>query len=173
MIILIDGIPGSGKSELAESLVMDISDPEHRYYLATMIAYDEQGMERIGKHRNLREGKSFKTIELPYGVNGAVDMMEDSKHSTVLLECIANLVGNEIHENRSRQNKEPEVLAREVFEDIKILGKQVLNLIIVTNHFDDKEDYDDDTRNYIKAISSLNELLYEYADRVEVITGEK
>ena len=46
MLILVSGGSASGKSEFAESLVLQ-SGCDRRYYLATMIPYDEECRRRI------------------------------------------------------------------------------------------------------------------------------
>ena len=50
MLILVSGGSASGKSEFAESLVLQ-SGCDRRYYLATMIPYDEECRRRISRHR--------------------------------------------------------------------------------------------------------------------------
>ncbi|WP_029231688.1 bifunctional adenosylcobinamide kinase/adenosylcobinamide-phosphate guanylyltransferase [Butyrivibrio sp. VCB2006] len=98
MIYLIIGTQNSGKSALAEELSVSTGD-EHRIYLATMKVYDEDGLKRIEKHRKQREGKGFFTIEKEYGIAEVLDEIESPKATTVLLECVSNLVGNEMYEN--------------------------------------------------------------------------
>ena len=69
MLILVSGGSASGKSEFAESLVLQ-SGCDRRYYLATMIPYDEECRRRISRHRKMRAAKGFKTIEVPVGLFG-------------------------------------------------------------------------------------------------------
>ena len=69
MTVLIIGHPDSGKSELAERMVTEISAPGERIYLATMIPYGEDGAARVEKHRKMREGKGFTTIEAPFDIS--------------------------------------------------------------------------------------------------------
>ena len=63
MVILVIGGSGSGKSERAESLVLELG--EKRIYLATMIASGEEGKQRVDRHKKLREGKglSWENLE--------------------------------------------------------------------------------------------------------------
>ena len=69
MLILVSGGSASGKSEFAESLVLQ-SGCDRRYYLATMIPYDEECRRRISRHRKMRAAKGFETIEVPVGLCG-------------------------------------------------------------------------------------------------------
>ena len=66
MFTLVIGGAASGKSEYAESLLLGRPGP--RYYLATMEpAADGECRARIERHRALRAGKGFATIEREIG----------------------------------------------------------------------------------------------------------
>ncbi len=67
MITLVTGGSGSGKSEYAEGLILD-SSCSRRFYVATMIAYGKEGRDKVERHRMLRQGKGFITIEKPRDV---------------------------------------------------------------------------------------------------------
>ncbi len=172
MITLVIGTPDSGKSALAEELVLK-SGIEPRYYLATMKVIDEAGAERVEKHLKQREGKGFITIERSVDILSAAEEMEDPAHAAVLLECVSNLVGNEMHDASDRAEmcrqgpQSEEQFADAVAEDIRILGSKVRNLVIVTNEYDrDGSGYDEDTRLYVRLLDLVNVRLTGYADRV-------
>lgn len=182
MITLIIGTPDSGKSALAEKLAVeqakanDISRPKNQsrlIYLATMIAYDEAGRKRIEKHRKQREGKGFITIEK------AMEIFDDSElfqtEDTVLLECITNLVGNEMYENTEKYlgpseknilRIDGEAVSDKIAKDIEELSLVVRNLVIVSNRFSDQEmaSYDDETRKYMETVNRVNGRLALLAD---------
>lgn len=101
MITLVTGGPDSGKSLRAEDIAVRTGD-ERLYYLATMKVFGDDGIARIKKHRAQREGKGFITIELQIRADKALDMMDEPEKCCVLLECIANLVGNEMHDDPDR-----------------------------------------------------------------------
>ena len=163
MTTLIIGTGGSGKSAFAEDLAVKTRDPV-RYYLATMQVTDAAGMERVRKHRRLREGKGFITIERTYDITGAFSQMRHAAESTVLLECMANLVGNEMHRAGCLSR---ERFADAVMSDIRYLAERVSNLIIVTDEYrKDGEGYDASTRLYVRLLDLVNERLLEYADVV-------
>ena len=67
MIYLVIGTQNSGKSELAEKLSLETGD-SNRFYIATMKIYDEAGLQRVEKHRKMRDGKGFITIEQEYNI---------------------------------------------------------------------------------------------------------
>ena len=68
MTILIIGFPNSGKSALAEQMAMEMSEAENRIYLATMIPFGNDGKERVKRHRSMRAGKGFLTVEAPFDI---------------------------------------------------------------------------------------------------------
>ena len=67
MFHLITGGSGSGKSEYAEQKLMEYASHskrnKKRYYIATMIPFGKETEEKIARHRKLRAGKGFETIE--------------------------------------------------------------------------------------------------------------
>lgn len=69
MFVLIIGTPDSGKSERAERLISDLAGDYPKFYIATMIPYGEEGKSRVEKHRAMREGKGFETIECPNNIH--------------------------------------------------------------------------------------------------------
>ncbi len=93
MIHLVTGGSGSGKSEYGEGLILDIPDGE-RFYIATMESSGREAERRIARHRKLREGKGFFTIERPRDLGGLILPGEGRKN--VLLECVSNLAANEM-----------------------------------------------------------------------------
>ena len=163
MIILVTGTHNSGKSALAEELAIGTQDPV-RYYLATMEVLDDAGRKRVLKHRRLREGKGFLTIERTCDVTNALSDMKDAARSVVLLECMANLVGNEMHREASLEERS---FVSRILGDVQFLAAHVHNLIVVTNAYEkDAEGYDDETRTYVRLLDLVNEKLMEYADAV-------
>ena len=88
-------VSASGKSEFAESLVLQ-SGCDRRYYLATMIPYDEECRRRIARHRKMRAAKGFETIEVPVGLRGIPFPSALKEGRCALLECMSNLAANEI-----------------------------------------------------------------------------
>jgi adenosylcobinamide kinase/adenosylcobinamide-phosphate guanylyltransferase len=188
MIYLVIGTQNSGKSELAEKQAMETGDIS-RIYLATMKVYDEAGRERVEKHRRQREGKGFVTIEQEMNILEAVEKIEQPEKSTVLLECVSNLVGNELYENpvwkesllnnlddieSLELNKQKERFADSIAGDIKKLAGCVNNFIIVTNEYEtDGEGYDASTRLYVLLLNMVNERITEFSDEIYDLRKER
>ncbi len=158
MITLILGENGSGKSVYAESIACFTNDP--RYYIATMIPYGAEGIERIEKHSRQREGMGFQTLELSYSVGDA----PVSPDATVLLEDGSNLLANQIF----ARGGSVEV----VLSDILALESRCRRLIVVSIIGLDLARYVGDTRAYIESLDRLNAALFERAENVvELIDG--
>ena len=173
MFILLTGGSGSGKSACAEDYALRLSGGKKRYYIATMQIYDEEGAERVRRHREQRADKGFITIEQPVSVAEALKKMNRSeeKSCTALLECVSNLVANEMFSEDGIRS--PEEVRNKVMGDIRRLGENLENLIIVTNNvFEAECDWEDDTREYMSALGEINRELASMADEVaEVVVG--
>lgn len=180
MITLIIGEPHSGKSALAEQLAMEAvhQNSGAAYYLATMEVLGKEAMERVKKHRALRAGKGFVTIEKTVHVSDALALIRQPETATVLLECVSNLVGNEMHGSPEKMElaaSDPACFADAIADDILKLAV-VSNLILVTNDFANEGDFDEETRCYVRLCDAVNERLRARADRVEdvrTLSGKK
>ena len=91
MLVVVTGGSGSGKSAFAEDRVLSFGE-SRRIYIATMQAFDEESHRRIRRHRRMRSGKGFETIERCT----ELDELILPKNCVVLLECMSNLVANEM-----------------------------------------------------------------------------
>lgn len=164
MLIVIYGGSGSGKSEYAEHICVTLNKSQ-LYYIATMQPFDEESLLKIDRHRQMRSEKAFETIECYTNIK----TIEIKPKGTVLLECMSNLVANEMFSENGANV--------ETFETIKCgitsLTKQAENLIIVTNNvFDDGVEYDSDTKIYLETLAKVNQFICSIADKVvEVVHG--
>ena len=94
MTVLILGGSASGKSKIAEETICSFCEGQ-KYYIATMkVGNDEENIERVAKHREQRKEKNFVTIECPNNRDNALKEMSAKKNA--LLECVSNLVANEM-----------------------------------------------------------------------------
>ena len=175
MTIFISGTQNSGKSLLAEKLATQTGD-SIRLYLATMKLCDEEGIKRVEKHRKQREGKGFITVEKQTRITEIISDLKRPEDTTVLLECVSNLVGNEMRDVTKRAElvtgDKPDLgkFADEVAEDINKLSKAVHNLIIVTNEYPAQDEgYDDETRLYVRLLSMVNSRIRAFVDVVREI----
>lgn len=202
MITLITGGSGSGKSAYAEKYICHASNEKgfkEKYYIATMQVFDEEGQRKIDRHRRLRAGKGFITIEQPRDIQDAVSKLQSENclktGRLALLECMSNLVANEMFppvdasdtkeaggkkealdepdNMRDYENTLISLVSKKVLKDVSILSENVAELVIVTNNvFEDGVCYDESTMNYIKAMGIVNRGLAAMAESVvEVVVG--
>ena len=171
MVVLIIGVPDSGKSRMAEDRAMELAAGAHKYYIATMIPFGQEGKERVAKHRKQRQGKGFETIECPANLGNEVEDIKDIEGATCLLECMSNLVGNEMHGEVSYSEEE---LVEHIAEDTGKLCNRAQNVVIVSNSFPlEGEGYDEDTRNYVRAMELVNKELKKLSDETyEFVDGK-
>ena len=118
------------------------------YYIATMKPFGEEGKRRVERHRRLRSGKGFFTIE--HYVN-------------------LNLTANEMFEPEGAGEHTPE----EIMDGIRQIRSSSRHLIVVTNDiFSDGITYDKTTEQYQRYLGRVNRELAREADEVmEVVCG--
>ena len=97
-LLLVIGGAASGKSEYAEKLAIRTTREERGsrlWYLATMHRdpQDPETILRIEKHRRMRDGKGFRTVECERDLAGIREMFHAG--DVILLEDLSNLLANE------------------------------------------------------------------------------
>lgn len=188
MITLVTGGSGSGKSAYAEDVAVSAEGTE-KYYIATMQIYDAEGERKVERHRKLRAGKGFTTVESPRNVGQVVfptfwkektvckdcqepkPIQKKQEQRTALLECMSNLVANEMFSTDGM--REEDAVVTKVVQDMELLATKLDHLVIVTNNvFEDGIPYDEGTMAYLRALGRINTVLAKRADRVvEVVVG--
>lgn len=181
MLQLITGGSGSGKSSYAEEQVLqpvkerilqssgrELSKNLPCIYLATMKPCGEEALKKIERHRRLRAGKGFETIECYQ----EPDKITLPQNSGVLLECIANLAANELYEEDGTLRDRQET-AEKILDGVRHILNQTDHLVIVTNEVSsDVWNYSYETQEYAALIGTVNQQLACMADKVtEVVYG--
>lgn len=108
MFQVITGGSGSGKSAYAEDCVTACrSEAQPLYYIATMRPFGAEMEAKIQRHRQLRDGKGFETIECFRDLSVACLPADgiQTERPVVLLECMSNLVANEWFDAVSAQQE--------------------------------------------------------------------
>ena len=154
MLELVTGGSGSGKSAYAESRICEWNrqDPKPLFYIATMYPYGEETEKKIERHRMLRKGKGFETLEWYTGLK--LHLEEGSlQGSDVLLECMSNLVANEMYmESGAGCHADQAIL-----EGIRELNQQCSNLVIVTNEvFSESVPDSPEMKEYKRILGRIN-----------------
>ena len=164
MVTLITGGSGSGKSAYAESVITGFGEHE-RIYIATMYPFDEESHERIRRHRKMRGKKNFQTLECYTGLKN----LQVPPGSCVLLECMSNLVANEMYQEQGAGENTVE----EILKGVSSLAEQAGELVVVTNEiFSDGIQYSPETRQYQAYLGQINQEIARMAVNVtEVVYG--
>ncbi len=165
MFTLVIGGSGSGKSEYAENQAVQLHTHADLIYIATMKAFDEESKKRIERHRQQREGKDFQTMECFLGLKE----VQIPDGSTVLLDCMSNLVANEFFDEQGAG----EDTIEQVISGVGHLLRHCENVVIVSNDvFADGYLYDAETTEYIQTLGVVNQRLAQMADTVvECVCG--
>ena len=166
MLTLVLGGAASGKSGYAESLVLKSTLP--RYYLATMMVWDDECAARVEKHRNMRAEKRFETVECPLHL-GQVALPQ---RGVALLEDLGNLAANELY-RPDGSCLPPKQAAEKMLAGIEAIAAQCNHLIIVSNEvFSGGADYAGETDLYLQALAMVNNAVAAKADAVcRVVCG--
>ena len=93
MRILVTGGSASGKSALAEQFTVQCSAGAKRLYLAAMQPFGEDAQFRIARHKALRAGKGFDTVER---YTDYAHFAPPAGYGAALFECVSNALANEL-----------------------------------------------------------------------------
>lgn len=169
MMTLITGGSGSGKSAFAEGYALSMPH-SHAYYLATMEVKDGESRKRVQRHRENRKDGNWRTLEYPRDVAAATSHLKES-HSVLLLECMSNLVANEMYREGGMETAAH--CTAQISQDIRTLAAKTDHLVIVTNDvFGDGCAIDPGLREYLRALGEINQQLAKDAEEViEVVVG--
>ena len=166
MMSLVTGGASCGKSAYAEQMCMELGGP--RVYLAAMRPFGQEGRERVRKHRAQRAGKGFETIECFEDFAAAVDDPR-IEGATVLLECLGNVVANELFSDAP----EPADALERIEYAVAALVERASNVVIVGNEVGcDGVVYPEETRVYQQVLGELSCKLAQRSDLVvECVAG--
>ena len=162
MLLFITGGSGSGKSAYAEDRVT-ASGLGDRVYIATMEPFGAEAAARIARHRSMRAGKGFETLECPRNLAD----LSVSPGCAALLEDLTNLFANEWF------GVSPQGAVERVLQGLAHLRDAAALTVVVGNDlFADGLPYDADTLRYLHALADLHREVAAIADGVyEVVCG--
>lgn len=164
MIALVYGGSACGKSAWAERLLAACPGTP-KIYAACMEPSGEEAFERIRRHRALRAGKGFETVE----AQRKLASLPLPAGCAVLLECLGTLTANELFSPGAT----PESALAALRGGLSSLARRTETLIVVGNDvFADGVAYDEGTRTYLRVLAEIQRELAGQADLVlEVVCG--
>lgn len=185
MMELVTGGSGSGKSAYAENTLCSFFRREYSrrktgaekekeprlYYIATMPPWDRETEKKIERHRLMRSGKGFLTLEWYTDLAGRLerDDCPSMQDACVLVECLSNLTANEMYMENGAGGRAAEAVVRGIIE----LKSRCAHLVVVTNDvFGESAEDTPEMRQYKENLGKINRVLAGAADRVtEVARG--
>ncbi len=170
-MILITGGSASGKSSYAEKEAVRLSEGGPLYYFAAMKPYGPEAQARISRHRRQRDGRGFISCEAYTDIDAVAEELPE-KCATVLLECVPNLLANEMFDEMFREKSQAETV-RKVVSEILAADAVCRNLLVITNDiFSDGIQYTGATEHYLQALAQIDRQLARRAQKVlEVSCG--
>lgn len=166
MQAFIYGGSGSGKSAFAERLLQGLNAVGPKLYIATMWPAGAEAEARIARHRAMRADKGFETVE-QYTNLAALAV---PRGSAVLLECLGNLVANEMFAPNGAGAEGAEAA---VWQGLENLRNTADNVFVVSNDVGgDGAGYAPETRAYQLLMGRLNARLATQSDlAAEMVCG--
>ena len=143
MIFIIGGVR-SGKSTLAENIIKNY---DNKIYLATLVINDPEMEKRKELHLKNRESDNYVTYEVPFDIKD----IKISKENVILLDCLTNLVANEIFLNNSLD------VINKVTNEIKKIKDNSKELVIVSNDvFKGYNNYSKETNEFLYNLGQIH-----------------
>lgn len=156
-LIVVTGGAASGKSAHAERILCSRASGR-RIYLATMEPFGQAAAARIARHRALRAGKGFETVERTHDLAGLTLAPCDG----LLLEDLPNLLAGEWF---SPVGAGPDGAEAAILRGIAHLREQCRTMVVVAGEsFSDGQPYPPETRAYLAALGRLHTALAAQAD---------
>ena len=167
MLHLVIGQSASGKSRFAEEWVCHLPGP--RIYLATMQPFGEEARERIARHRQMRTGRGFVTLEC---TDGIARVLEGKGHLTNADGFLGTAGSSPATEGASSGlvSYTENILSTAdlAFKDANLLLEDLPNLLALSGGLF----YGEETLAYLRALAELEKELARAADTVvEVAAG--
>ena len=152
MRVLVYGGGGSGKSAFAERFMLELGEAGRRWYVATMRPDGHEAAERIARHQAVRSHKGFTTVERYTDLGG----LELADASPALLECVGNLLANEMFSPGGTAGDPLET----VWRGIEALAGRCGHMLAVSNDVSaDGATYHPETEAYRRNLAEINRRL--------------
>ena len=162
MIVFISGGCKNGKTRLGLDIALKLSKNNPRYFLATMVPFDEEDRKRIENHKKERLNLGFNTIER------SIDVSEVNLDSepTVLLDSLTALILNETFEAEKSKSDIDKVHVK-IIEDLESLIEKTKDLIVISDYiYSDGVIYNEYTESFKKNLANIDRWIASRSDVV-------
>ncbi len=164
MNILISGGCKNGKTSFAQDIAVKLSGGGKRYYVATMIPYDDEDRARIARHIADRAEQGFQTLETGRVIAAC---LEGTDHDAVfLVDSLTALLVNEMFPDMHFGDADPQAAER-CREGLLQVAKEAKHAVFVTDYlYSDAARYNAFTEEYRKNLALLDRALAAVCDTV-------
>ena len=169
MKILVTGGVKNGKTDYAQELTLRLANGGKRYYVATMLPWDEEDRLRIRLHRENRAGMGFETLEQGRSILSCLDTA--SKNGAFLLDSTTALLMNELFSDTVTFRPNIDA-AEQCVKDLVTFAQCAENIVIVSDGmYTDAAIYDEATELYRKYLAKIDRALATVCDTVIEVTA--
>lgn len=164
MNILISGGCKNGKTSFAQDIAVKLSGGGKRFYVATMIPYDDEDRARIARHIADRAEQGFQTLETGRVIAAC---LEGTDHDAVfLVDSLTALLVNEMFPDMHFGDADPQAAER-CREGLLQVAKEAKHAVFVTDYlYSDAARYNAFTEEYRKNLALLDRALAAVCDTV-------
>ncbi|MBQ6971203.1 MAG: bifunctional adenosylcobinamide kinase/adenosylcobinamide-phosphate guanylyltransferase [Synergistaceae bacterium] len=165
MKILIFGQAGSGKSHYAEERLSALTG-QPKIYAAMSPVVDDEMRQRVMRHRAMRAGRGFVTVEREGDLSGCEEIPAGS---SVMIESLTAWTANVMFADGVKCRAE---VVREIWGDLVGLLGRVRDVVIVADDVFSGGECEGLTEEYVRALAELAVRIGGIADEVtEVVAG--
>ena len=181
MLVFVSGGAKNGKSTFAQDLAVRLAGtgPERRplYYIATMIAKDEEDERRIARHVADRAGLGFTTLERGQDIAGLLEPAAADPAGVFLLDSVTALLSNTMFawDPASGEFALDQEAGEKTAADLLAFAEGVAaaggSAVFVSDHiYSDARAFDTWTESYRRALADVDRRLAARCDGVCEVT---
>ena len=164
MNVLISGGSKNGKSSFAQDIAVKLSGGSRKYYVATMIPYDDEDRARIARHIVDRAGLGFETLETARNIGSVFDTADES--GTFLIDSTTALLLNEMYPDSNYESSDPGACQRSI-EGLLTIAERAGNAVFVSDYiYSDAARYDSFTESYRADLAAIDRAMAAACDTV-------
>lgn len=178
MVTLVLGGARSGKSEFAEQFASSRRKTRLLYVATLRHDGEKENLERIKKHRAMRAGRSFETVELytPDDLGRWCDESDLEDRPVVLLDCLGIMLSQGKYVENDRGDwveVENETVERSVMSALEKISQKAEELIVVVPDIFKAQAPDPSTDRYMQLLGRVMQSIVKTfeASVVEVVAG--
>ena len=166
-IELILGGARSGKSSLAESKVIELSQHRAKHYVATAIAFDQEMQHRIEQHQQSR-GQGWIEHECPLALPTLVGQFQSDQ--VVLVDCLTLWLNNVIY--NQGQTLSALAIERNIACLVDALSTTRADIVLVSNEVGlGVVPLGEISRLFVDHAGWMNQAIANVADKVTLVTA--